>query len=249
MTTEFKIAAAQVPSVRGDLARNIATHLAALTAAARLGIDMLVFPELSLTGYEPDLAADLAITAADSRLAPLIALAQEHALTAIVGAPLQSGTGKPALGSIVIGPGGAVRTYHKMHLGASERAFFTAGSEPLALSIAGHSVGLAICADSSQPSHPQAYADFGADIYAASVFLNAEWYASDAPRLAGYAARHNMLTVMANHAASTGTYASVGMSAIWAGGGTLLAEAEGADNALLVATTIGGNWRAEVIAI
>ena len=71
----FKIAAAQIPSVRGAIEENIATHTAAIAAAARNGVTVLVFPELSLTGYEPDLAAELAMTAADSRLAPLVALA------------------------------------------------------------------------------------------------------------------------------------------------------------------------------
>src|SRR5262245_53260102 len=59
--TNFKIAAAQVPSVRGDIDANIAIHAAAMAAAARHGVTVLVFPELSLTGYEPDLAAELAM--------------------------------------------------------------------------------------------------------------------------------------------------------------------------------------------
>ena len=91
------------------------------------------------------------------------------------------------------------------------------------------------------------YADLGADVYAAGVFLNEEWYATDAPRLADYAARHRMLTVMANHAASAGTYTSVGKSAAWAPGGALLAEAEGVENALLIATRSNAVWRGEVI--
>lgn len=99
--TAFKIAAAQVPSVRGDVDGNIATHAAAMAAAAKYEVAVLVFPELSLTGYEPDLAAELAITAGDSRLAPLLALAREHQIEAVVGAPLHYGTAKPALGADV----------------------------------------------------------------------------------------------------------------------------------------------------
>src|SRR5262249_42743510 len=55
--SEFKIAAAQFASVRGDLAGNILTHAAAIAAAADQRVSVLVFPELSLIGYEPDLAA------------------------------------------------------------------------------------------------------------------------------------------------------------------------------------------------
>src|SRR5256885_16415586 len=112
--SDFKIAAAQVASIRGDIQANVATHAAAIAAAARHGVAVLVFPELSLTGYEPDLAAELAMTAEDGRLAPLLALAREHRIEAVVGAPLQDGTAKPALGAIWIGASGSTRDYRKM---------------------------------------------------------------------------------------------------------------------------------------
>ena len=243
----FKIAAAQVASVRGDIERNVATHASALAAAARQGVSVLVFPELSLTGYERDLAAALAIAPDDSRLAPLAGLAQEHWITAIVGAPLRSGQDKPALGAILISPAEPNRTYRKMHLGSGEQPFFSSGDAPLTLATGGHRIGLAICADSSEPAHPQAYAEQGADIYAAGVCLNAQWYPSDAPRLAGYAAHHRLLVVMANHGASAGTYTSVGKSAVWAPDGVLLTQAAQTENALLIATYEEATWRGELI--
>jgi predicted amidohydrolase len=246
---DFKIAAAQVPSVRGDIDGNIATHAAALAAAAEHEVSVLVFPELSLTGYEPDLAAELAMAATDRRLVPLLALARHHHMEAVVGAPLHNGAAKPALGAIVIAASGTPRTYRKMHLGSSELDYFAPGDTPLTSTVSGHTLGIAICADSSQPAHPQAYADLGANIYAAGVFLNSEWYATDAPRLAAYAARYRMLIIMANHAASVGTYTSVGKSAVWAPGGVLLAQAAGAENALVIATSKNAVWHGEVIRI
>jgi predicted amidohydrolase len=245
----FKIAAAQVPSLRGDIAANVRAHAAAMAAAAARQVSVLVFPELSLTGYEPDLAAGLAITAGDSRLAPLVWLAQQHGLAVVIGAPLSCGAKKPALGAILISAAGQTQIYCKMHLGGSEPAWFSPGERPLCLASGGHNIGIAICADSSQPSHPQTYAELGADIYAAGVFLNTEWYATDAPRLAAYAARHRMLVLMANHAASIGTYSSVGRSAVWSPGGELLAQAEGTENALVIATSASGGWRGELVRI
>src|SRR5262245_520661 len=129
--SDFKIAAAQVRSVRGDIAGNIAVHAAAMEAAARLGVWALVFPELSLTGYERELAAELAMTAGDRRLEPLLGVARQYQMDAVVGAPLQNGTAKPALGAFLIPARGPVQTYRKMHLGTSERSYFTAGHAPL----------------------------------------------------------------------------------------------------------------------
>jgi predicted amidohydrolase len=243
----FKIAAAQIASVRGGIDGNIATHAAAMAAAAKHEVSVLVFPELSLTGYEPDLAAELAMTPTDSRLAPLLALAREHGIEVVAGAPLHNGTAKPALGAILITASGGPKSYRKIHLGASEQNYFSPGDAPLAFTVDGHTVGIAICADSSQPAHPQAYADLGASVYAAGVFLNAEWYATDAPRLASYAARYRMLTVMANHAASVGSHISVGKSAVWAPNGALLAEAAGTERCLVCATRHGEVWRGDVV--
>ena len=243
---EFKVAAAQVASVRGDLARNLRTHVAAVLAAAERGVSVLVFPELSLTGYEPDLAATHALVPSDARLTPLDELAQQHRMYVSVGAPLSAGGPKPALGAILFGPDGTRRIYAKMHLGGSEPIYFAPGREPLAFEADGQTVGLSICADSSAPSHPKAYAARGATVYAAGVFLNAEWCTSDAPRLAGYASAHRMLVLMANHAASVGTYTSVGRSTVWAPDGELLAQVVGTENALVVATRGPESWRAAV---
>jgi predicted amidohydrolase len=246
---EFKIAAAQVVSIRGDIGRNIATHAAAIAAAAEHEVSVLVFPELSLTGYEPDLAAELAITATDECLAPLAALAHRHRMAVVVGASLRNAGAKPGLGAILLAADGSARTYTKMHLGGGEPTYFVPGGAPLSFATRGQTIGIAICADSSKSSHPQGYADLGATVYAAGVFLNAEWYATDSPRLAAHASRFRMLVVMANHAASVGTYASVGRSAVWAPDGSLLAQAEGAENGLLIATNNTATWRGEVIRI
>jgi predicted amidohydrolase len=132
----FKIAAAQVPSVRGDIDGNITTHAAAIAAAAQHHVSVLVFPELSLTGYEPDLAAELALEPTDGQLVPLLALARQHHIEVVVGAPLRNGLAKPALGAIVMSASGATGTYRKMHLGASERTYFASGDSPLALTVA-----------------------------------------------------------------------------------------------------------------
>jgi predicted amidohydrolase len=244
--SEFAIAAAQVASLPGDIERNVSTHANAIAEAAGRGVSAIVFPELSLTGYEPDLAPELAIDSADSRLDPLRALARRHRMAVLVGAPLRNGALKPGLGAILFTSDDAPRHYLKMHLGSGEGPWFEPGAAPLLFTSHDQAIGVAICADASQPSHPQAYADTGASIYAAGVFLNAEWYETDMPRLAGYAAQHRFLVVMANHAASAGTYASMGRSDVWGPDGEPLAQAKGAEACLVIAARRDGAWRGEV---
>lgn len=242
----LKLAGAQVASERGNLSRNIESHLAAVSAAAKSHVSVLLFPELSLIGYEPDIASEFALTKADPRLAPLAEAAQDNQMQIVVGAPIANEQEKPFLGAFIFLENGSVETYAKMHLGSCEREFFSPGNLSYMLGAAGHRIGLSICADSSQPSHPKFYAEAGASVYSGMVFLNDEWYRGDSPRFQRYAVEHQMLVLMVNHGPSKGTLASVGRSAIWGPDGTCLTCAHGAEAALLMAEQVGSVWRGEV---
>jgi predicted amidohydrolase len=66
MGEPMEIVVAQPRCVSHDVGANAVTHAAVVRAA---GARVVVFPELSLTGYEPDAAL---ITAEDPRLAPIV---------------------------------------------------------------------------------------------------------------------------------------------------------------------------------
>ncbi|MFP3681720.1 nitrilase-related carbon-nitrogen hydrolase, partial [Pseudomonas sp. SIMBA_041] len=52
----MKLCAVQLASLKGDLQGNLERHLVCIEQAVALGAELVVFPELSLTGYEPTLA-------------------------------------------------------------------------------------------------------------------------------------------------------------------------------------------------
>jgi predicted amidohydrolase len=80
------LAVAQTVPVRGDVDANVAEHVRLV--AAREGARVIVFPELSLTGYELDLARDTAFSEKDPRLIPLLDLTSSCSMTVIVGEPV-----------------------------------------------------------------------------------------------------------------------------------------------------------------
>lgn len=242
--SSFTIAAAQIAAVRGDVDRNLENHVRAIGAAAQQGVQVLVFPELSLTGYEPTLAAALAFVPGDTRLTPLVRLAREHRMTLVVGAPLAA-TSQPQLGAIAISDAGELSTYAKTHLYPGEEVFFSPGQTPLVLRRAPHAIGISICADLGHASHPAGYATLGATIYAAGVCLTPKGYAADAACMSRYARDHDMLTVLANYYGPTGEYQTAGRSAIWSPGGQLLAEAAPTGDALVIARCIADRWSGE----
>ena len=247
--TALTLAAAQTTSIAGDVPANLQRHLAFMRAAAGHGVQLLVFPELSLTGYEPSLANELAIAPEDARLAPLREMARELRLTAVVGMPIRLAPGSGVLmGALVLGADGSLGVYTKQHLHPGEEAAFIAGQGGAALEWGDDRIALAVCADFSHASHPRTAAGSGASVYAASVLISEAGYAADTTLLQGYAAEHRMLVVMANHGGPTGGWTCAGQSAIWDAGG-LVAAAPGTGEALVIARREAGRWTGRQVAI
>lgn len=95
--TTLTIAAAQSISIAGDLAANMAWHRRFMQIAAEQGVQLLVFPELSLTGYERGLAAELAIAPDAEVLQSLRDFAREVGVTSVVGMPIRLSDDSPVL--------------------------------------------------------------------------------------------------------------------------------------------------------
>ena len=246
--TALTLAAAQSISIAGDVPANIERHLAFMRVAAEHGVQWLLFPELSLTGYEPTLAAELAIHPQDAALLPLREMARALRLTAVVGMPLRLAPGEGVLiGSLVLGADGTLAVYTKQHLHPGEEVVFAAGQGGAVLEWREDRFAMAVCADFSQASHSRAAAQSGANVYADSVLISEGGYAADSALLQGYAAEHRLLVLMANHGGESGGWACAGRSAIWAADGSLLAAAPGVGEMLVIARREGGRWTGQEV--
>lgn len=232
------VAAAQTTVVAHDVARNVQTHLAFVRAAAHEGAQVLVFPELSLTGYElPQLAAHV-MDAEHPMLVPLRQAAHDHGVALVVGAPAPPARadGPPAIGAWVLNADGSVALYRKRHLHGSEVQFASAGvDDALVLPLADTPTGLAICADATHPEHAKAAATAGAALYASGALISEHGYGPESAQMQGYARDHAMAVLLANHGGPSGGYVSAGRSAFWAPGGALVAAAPGAGDCLVLA--------------
>lgn len=242
---ELAIVAAQTAAVRGEMDENIARHLRLVRAAASFGADLVVFPELSLTGYELDVARDLQLEPEDPKLEPLRNAAAEYGMHVLVGAPWRSGLDKPWLGAFLFSPERTL-AYAKIHVHESEDAYFAPGREGCVVSIRGVGVGVAICADTNFPAHAAEAAANGADVYVASVMKTEEKYPGHAEKLKDYAVRHGMAALTANFTGPTGNKMSAGKSAIWDERGQVVAQAETSGEALVFAQRKNGKWRGAV---
>jgi len=244
----IRIAAAQAPSMAGEIAANLQTHRRFIRAARAEGVQLLVFPELSLCGYELPLLRACAMSPHDVRLDALRAAAD--GMTVIVGAPvIDAGAAQPCIASITLAADGSTRVYRKQYLHGGEEVHAQAGAiGAQAHALHGQRYVEAICADTTHAEHAQAAADAGASLYVAGVLISVGGYDKDAALLRGYAQAHDMGVLLANHAVDSGGYAVAGKSAFWAPGGQLIVQADGPGDCLVIAEESQG-WQGRVIPV
>ena len=165
------LAAAQTVPVRGDVDANLEQHLRLIRAAADEGAELLVFPELSLTGYELDLADALAFSEDDPRLLPLIDAASTASMILIAGAPVRIGT-ELHIGAFILSPDGKIDIHTKHRLGAfspdvspdrivppAESTIFGPGDRTPLVPFHDELAAIGICAESLREAHPRAAAE------------------------------------------------------------------------------------------
>lgn len=150
------------------LDENLAGHRALLGEARANGADLVVFPELGLTGYLlQDLAAEVAMTRDDPRLLALAADARD--LSAVVSFVEESEDHRLFIAAALLEDGAVRHVHRKVYLPTyglfDERRFFAPGDRIRATtSRTGAGIGLGICEDFWHLAVPQLLALDGARI-------------------------------------------------------------------------------------
>ena len=232
----MKLCVAQIKPVSGAVQRNIDQHKKLLTLAITQGADVVIFPELSLTGYEPTLAHHLATEPNDSRFDTFQQLADAHSLTIGVGAPTKSETGS-CISLIIFQPDKARQTYSKEYLHPDEEAFFVSGQRFTGLIGPEANIALAICYELSVPEHLANACKNGAEIYLASVAKSSEGVAKAGERLATIARQKSMIVLMANCLGPCDNFVGAGQSAIWTNTGALVGQLDDTREGILLIDT------------
>ena len=154
----MRIALGQVDTTVGDLPGNVDLLTAWASRATEADADVVVFPELAITGYPPE---DLVLRPAfvDDNLIALDALAANTTggCSIVVGFVDRSERGIHNAAALV-GGGQVVARYHKIKLpnyGVFDEArTFTPGEAACPVRIAGSELGLSVCEDAWMPGPP-----------------------------------------------------------------------------------------------
>jgi NAD+ synthase len=163
------IAMAQIDPTVGDVGGNAARILRARAEAAALGADLVVFPELAVSGYPPE---DLVLKPAflDACRARVEALAAETAdggPALLVGAPWRDG-GRTYNSALLLDGGRIAAVRHKHDLPNygvfDEKRVFAAAPPQGPVNFRGVRIGLVICEDMWTPDVCETLAESGAEI-------------------------------------------------------------------------------------
>ncbi|MFC5408753.1 carbon-nitrogen hydrolase family protein [Larkinella bovis] len=232
----MKLCVAQTRPIKGDMARNRAKHTQCIELAVSQGADLIIFPELSITGYEPALAHELATTPDDRRFADFQTLSDAHAIIIGVGLPTPTEAGV-CITMALFHPNQPWQTYSKQYLHADEEPFFVSGRNATLLVRNQPTIALAICYELSIAEHAQRAAEQGAEIYIASVAKTAQGVEKAFQRLVDIAGTYAMTVLMANSVGPSDDFVSGGKTAIWNPAGRLLAHLNDTDEGILVLNT------------
>jgi predicted amidohydrolase len=224
----LRLAVAQPPCAAGDVSANVVAHALLVRAAAAR---VVVFPEMSLTGYELDAPV---LDPADPRLGPLVDACAITGTTVLAGAPVEG----PYIGMLVVDGSGARVAYRKVHPGGAENQRFRAGPCPEVLEVAGWRLGLAICRDTGIAEHAASTAALGIDVYVAGLVDHPQDDVVQEKRAQRVAADHGVWVAFASFAGATGgDYPeTAGRSGIWSPDGSQVDRAGRAPGGIAVAT-------------
>ncbi|EKT4502641.1 carbon-nitrogen hydrolase family protein [Pseudomonas aeruginosa] len=232
----MKLCAVQLASPKGDLPGNLQRHLVCIEQAAALGAELVVFPELSLTGYEPSVARQSALPVTSARLDPLQAACDRLGITVAVGLPLPTPDGI-RIGMPVFCPDAPRQAYAKQRLHDDELPYFTPGHQALLLEVGEHRVAPAICYESMFMAHAAVARERGADLYLVSVAKTAKGIREGYAHYPEVARELGMPVLMANCVGPADTFIGAGGSAAWDSQGHLLASLDDHSEGLIVLDT------------
>jgi predicted amidohydrolase len=166
---KLTIALAQICTRLGDVPANLEKHLALADQSAAAGADLVVFPELSLTGYVlQDLTPAVAHTTSpdDPAFKPLLEASQR--LDIMVGFVEEDRRSRFYIAAAYLSQGQVLHVHHKVYLPTyglfDEGRFFAWGDAVRAFDTRFGRLGMLICEDFWHASPPYLLWQDGADL-------------------------------------------------------------------------------------
>ena len=149
----MRITLVQMRCEKGDIDGNLTKIAAEIAAARERGAQIVVFPEMSITGYiDPAVWPDAVLDLDSSPVQKFVAMTDGRPITAIAGIVERNPDGKPFITQIVAKDGKLTGVYRKNTVVDEELEWFSPGEGVPIFEHRGVPFGISICADIDNPA-------------------------------------------------------------------------------------------------
>ena len=234
---KFRIALAQLEPKLFDKEHNLTKAEWAIRQAAENGAQVILFPELYLTGYR---LAERAVEFAETLNGPTVSaatkLAADHQIAVIMGYAELAPGGQQAYDTVFItdATGQVVGNYRKIHLFHAEKEWFIPGDTPLVVDFGLGKTGFLICYDLEFPEAARELALRGAQWIATSTGNMLPNQHLQEVFIQSRALENHLWVAVANRVGREAEIEFFGGSAVADPTGTLIAQADDKERLLYV---------------
>lgn len=232
----MKICIAQTQSLKRKIQENIDNHLQMIKHAIKLDADLIIFPELSITGYEPSIAKELATDIDNPIFNAIQLLCDKNEIVVGLGIPTNHiGNIKISMG--IFQPNKKRTIYSKQILHTDELAYFSCGNSQMILEIKNKKIAIAICYEALQREHFLNAKKKEAQIYIASVAKSQAGIKKAYEHFSKIAKEFKTPVLMSNCVGYCDNFLSVGQSAVWDENGKLIGQLDKDNQEIMIYDT------------
>lgn len=213
----MKIGLAQIHSIPGGLEENFDKHLRFIRQAQEERLDLIVFPEMSLSSYGTQNARAWAEQIKNLDWRPLQKLIDSSRALAVIGVP-HLGEDGVEIAQYIFRPKAERSCYSKQLLHDDEKPYFTAGKKTNIIEIGERKIALGICYESLQEEHLKKSINQGAEVYVASQAKDKKGLLKAHNYFELMSSKHNLSCLMVNSIGPCADFHCAGQSAIFTAG-------------------------------
>lgn len=202
---------------------NIELHVRYIKEAIKLNTNCIIFPELSLTSYEPEIAAKCALELEAYTLNEFQHLSDDHQITIGVGVPQKTSNGT-TINLLIFQPNEDRTYYSKRLLHEDELPYFVPGKDAVYLTIDQVKLSFGICYESLQRASFIEAVENNADLYIASVAKSKSGMEKANMYFPTVAQEFDTPVLLSNAIGLCDNFTSYGQSSVWNKEGLLLVQ-------------------------
>jgi predicted amidohydrolase len=229
----MRICLAQIQSEKGNILKNIQNHQIFVERAIELNSDLIVFPELSITNYEPELANELASDIKDSIFNPFQDLSDRNKIIIGIGMPTKATDGIN-ISMLIFQPNKERTVYSKYLLHSDELPYFIPSNKQPFLKLKGKNIALGICYETLQREHFIKAKENKADVYIASVSKPDRGTDKAYVHFPAIAKEFEIPILMCNSIGYSDNFIANGLSSVWNKKGELIGHLDKENQGLLI---------------